>query len=220
LNNVKQIGLGTLMYLGDSQEIYPGAASANTYGPHLEDWIYWRVAPNVPTVNGVVMTLEKSTVIRLLGTGATTNIFRCPTDQDNKDRIAQAQAGDGPYLYSYEITSLHLDAANNNHGFTTIIELNNTTHLFKSSQVRTPAQKIMVVEPTGSLNAKDAPPIQGSSTWVTQSGRWEPLTAGNALHNYLTVRHSGRSDATFADGHVEAITQLYATNSVYFDPTQ
>jgi prepilin-type N-terminal cleavage/methylation domain-containing protein/prepilin-type processing-associated H-X9-DG protein len=222
INNVKQLALGTIIYLGDCQDIYPGAASANTYGPHLEDWIYWRVAPNVPTVNGVVMTLEKSTLIRLLGTGASTNIFRCPADVDNKDRIAQAQAGDGPYFYSYEMTSLHLDSNNQNHGFTTIIELNGTSHLFKSSQVRTPAKKIMVVEPTGSLNNKDEPPIQiqMGSTWVTQSGRWEPLTGGGALHNFLTVRHNKRSDAAFADGHAEAVSQEYATNSIYFDPTQ
>src|ERR1700723_592426 len=55
LNNAKQISLGMLIYIGDSSDVYAGAASGNTYGPHLEDWIYWRIS--TPTVNGVVMTL-------------------------------------------------------------------------------------------------------------------------------------------------------------------
>src|SRR5258706_5102429 len=182
LNNIKQLGLGMSIYIVDSSDVYAGAASANTYGPHLEDWIYWRVAPNTPTINGVLMTLDKSTLIRVLGTGASTNIFRCPMDRNDSDRIAQAQAGDGPYLYSYEFTSLHLDGNNANHGFTTILELNGTPHNFKSAQARNPAKKMMVVEPTGSLNPNDEPPIQiqMGSSWGTQSGRWEPLTAGGA----------------------------------------
>src|SRR2546430_1270957 len=57
LNNVKQLALGMSIYIVDSNDVYAGAGSANTYGPHLEDWIYWRVGANTPTVNGVLMTL-------------------------------------------------------------------------------------------------------------------------------------------------------------------
>jgi prepilin-type N-terminal cleavage/methylation domain-containing protein/prepilin-type processing-associated H-X9-DG protein len=221
LNNTKQLALGMAIYLVDSGDIYAGAASANTYGYHLEDWIYWRVPPVTYTPGNVLMTLDKSTLIRVLGTGGSTNLFRCPTDRDDRDRITYAQQPDGPYFYSYEITSLHLDSNNRNHGFTTIVELNGTSHLFKSSQVKNASKKIMVVEPTASLNPNDEPPIQRQmgSTWVVQCGRWEPLTGSGGLHNFLTVRHNKKSDAGFADGHAEAISQDYATNSIYFDPT-
>src|SRR5881628_3218106 len=67
INNVKQLTLGMSLYVVDSGDVYAGAASANTYGPHLEDWIYWRTGVFTPTVNGVFMTLEKSPVIRVLG---------------------------------------------------------------------------------------------------------------------------------------------------------
>src|ERR1039457_4726664 len=43
ISNVKQLGLGMLMYIGDSSDVYAGAASADTYRFHPEDWIYWRV---------------------------------------------------------------------------------------------------------------------------------------------------------------------------------
>jgi prepilin-type N-terminal cleavage/methylation domain-containing protein/prepilin-type processing-associated H-X9-DG protein len=224
VNNVKQLGLGMLMYLGDSGDVYAGAASANTYGFHQEDWIYWRVGPlnnfTPPMPDGSPATLNKSTLIRLLGTGASTNIFRCPMDQNDKDRsdprYSQA-AGQGPYYYSYEFTSYNINNGANA-GFTTIIDNANKVYLFKSTQVRSPSSKMMAVEPVASINANDAPAID--TTWVVQCGRWQPFNTGvTAVNNFLTVRHSKKSDACFADGHVEAVGQNYATNPMYSNPT-
>src|SRR6478735_3654334 len=122
INSIKQLGLGMVLYLGDNNDIYAGAGSNGTYGPHLEDWIYWRTAPNIPTVGGVLMTLDKSPVIRMLGTGASTNLFRCPTDQNDKDRVTYAQNA-LPYYYSYEFTSYNVDTANTvSPGILTIID--------------------------------------------------------------------------------------------------
>ncbi len=220
-NNTKQLGLGMMLYIGDSQDTYAGAGSANTYGPHLEDWIYWRTGANMQTINGTLMTLDKSPLIRLLGTGTSTNIFRCPMDQNDKDRITYAQSGDGPYFYSYEITSYNVNAAGANLGFTTIIDTTGKAYYYKSSSVRNPSGKIMVVEPVASLTPNDEPAIESANgaNWVVQCGRWEPFgTSLTGLNNYLTIRHNKRSDATFADGHVEAISQQYATNIMYSEP--
>jgi prepilin-type N-terminal cleavage/methylation domain-containing protein/prepilin-type processing-associated H-X9-DG protein len=218
LNNARQVGLGMQLYIGDSSDIYAGAASGNAYGPHLEDWIYWRVPPYTPTINGVHMTLDKSPLIQMLSTGASTNIFRCPTDRIDTDRISLALSGDGPYFYSYEMTSYDLDSSDSNPGFTTIIQTSGVTHPFKTSEVRNPSGKILVAEPVATLSANDAPSCD--TTWVAQCGRWQPFnTTQTALNNYLTVRHNQKSDATFADGHGEAITQQYATNLLYSLPS-
>jgi prepilin-type N-terminal cleavage/methylation domain-containing protein len=110
INNVKQLGLGMILYVGDNNDVYPGAASANTYGPHLADWIYWRIPPATSLDGGgQPMPLNKSTLVTQLGTGGSTNIFRCPADRDDRWRVNPAfqQAGDGPYLYSYEMTSFN-----------------------------------------------------------------------------------------------------------------
>jgi prepilin-type processing-associated H-X9-DG protein len=79
---------------------------------------------------------------------------------------------------------------------------------------------MMAVEPVASIitGPIDAPPID--TTWVVQCGRWQPFNSGiTAVNNYLSIRHSKRSDAVFADGHVEAVGQNYATNQMYSNPT-
>jgi len=229
VNNVKELGLAMAIYVGDNNDVYAGAASANTYGPHLEDWIYWRVTP--PTVNGVLMTLDKSPLVKVLGTGGSTNMFLCPMDVDSSNpswRTQLEQPGDGPYLYSYEFTSYNLQGGTGpNPGFTTIINLAGQANIFKSSQVHNPASKMMAVEPVGEINPKDAPAIDmppvKATPWVTQCGRWEPFGSTAASYtaapaNYLSIRHAKKSDSCFADGHVEAVGQDKATNYVYSLP--
>ncbi len=221
INNTKQLGLAMVLYVGDNNDVYPGAASANTYGPHLEDWIYWRAGANMQTVNNVLMTLNKSTLVTQLGTGGSTNMFRCPMDRDDQDRINYAQAGDGPYLFSYEMVSFNVDNGAGS-GLTTIIDLSNNSYPFRSTAVRRPSTKLMVVEPVARLVPGDEPDIERAmgSTWVVQCGRFQPFnTAKTGLNNFLTVRHDKRSNSTFADGHAEAVGQNYATNIVYLDPT-
>jgi prepilin-type processing-associated H-X9-DG protein len=221
MNNVKELGLGMILYIGDSNDIYAGAASANTYGPHLEDWIYWRVGANTPTVNGILMTLDKSPLIKMLGTGSSTNIFRCPADQYDNDRVTYAQGGDGPYYYSYEFTSYNVTSAGTSPGFTTIIDTTGKGYYSKSTAVRNPSGKMMGVEPVAALKPFDEPPIESAqgNTWVAQCGRWQPFGTSppyTTANNFLTIRHSKKySDAVFADGHVEAVGQNYATNYIY-----
>ena len=208
------------LYIGDNNDVYAGAASANTYGPHLEDWIYWRTGTYTPNVNGVYMTLEKSPLLIVLGTAGKTNLFRCPLDRDDSDRTTYAQSGDGPYYYSYEFTSWDLNN-NYSHGFTAIIDHAGGAHYVKSSQVRNPVNKIMVAEPTASLKPNDESPTQQQmgSTWIVQCGRWEPYDkTGASLINFMSVRHNRKADVTFADGHTAVIPWQLSTNLLYVQP--
>jgi prepilin-type N-terminal cleavage/methylation domain-containing protein/prepilin-type processing-associated H-X9-DG protein len=222
INNTKQLALAMQIYIGDSSDVYAGAASANTYGFHKEDWIYWRAGANMPNLpDNTPATLNKSPMIAVLGTGGSTNTFRCPMDTYDADRTTYAQSGDGPYGYSYEFTSYNINNGANQ-GFTSIIDLNNNIYRFKSVQVRSPGTKMMVVEPVAALRPNDEPDIEraNGSTWVVQCGRWQPFNSGvTAVNNYLSIRHSKKSDAAFADGHVEAVGQNYATNQMYSNPT-
>lgn len=227
MNNVKELALGMAIYVGDNNDVYAVAASGNAYGFNVGDWIYWRVGaltPNLPGGAGPA-TLNKSPLVADLGTGGSTNLFRCPMDQNDADRVLDDQPADGPYYYSYEFTSYDVTSSGVSPGFTTIDD-NGKVYYSKSAAVHNPAGKIMTVEPVAMLTPNDEPQVEttsSKSSWVVQTGRWQPFGtdppyAAPNYDNFLSVRHGGRSDAAFGDGHVEAITQLYATNYIYSDP--
>jgi prepilin-type processing-associated H-X9-DG protein len=177
----------------------------------------------IRTVGGVLMTLDKSPLIRMLGTGASTNLFRCPADLIDKDRITYAQSSE-PYFYSYEFTSYNV-TGNTSPGLTTIIDNTGKAWYSKSTNVKNPSNKLMAVEPVAALMPGDEPPneIAQSKTWVVQCGRWEPFGSNppySTANNFLSVRHGKQvSDACFADGHVQAVGQDYALNYIYSLPT-
>src|SRR6202451_1741321 len=116
INNVKELTTGFLIYVNDNHDTEPsGAAGNSTYGPHLEDWIYWRTV-TVPTVNGVIMYSNLSPILQCIGGnigngGASPSILRCPADLDNSWRMGGGAAAENsnPYMFSYEMTSYNLN---------------------------------------------------------------------------------------------------------------
>ena len=230
LNNVKQLGLAFNMYIGDNNDIYPGSGSGNTYGFHKEDWIYWaqNPAPQVDAQNpAITLYLQNSPVLTLLGSVASTNIFRCPMDiidSAPNGRLGNFGAGSQGgliYSHSYEATSLNL-ANGQNLGFTTLIDKTApfTSHPFKSSQVRRGSDKIMIAEGAAVVGL-DAPPTD--TGWVVQTGRWQGLsgTPPTTPHNWLTKRHGGNKGANVAmgDGHAQYVPWQYGTTQDHVDAT-
>jgi prepilin-type N-terminal cleavage/methylation domain-containing protein/prepilin-type processing-associated H-X9-DG protein len=188
-SNLRQLAIGTLMYIDDNQDTFPGPGSRATYGFHPEDWIYWRTnAAKYPPV-------EKSPIVRDIGS-VSRDLFRCPLDLNDKER-AQIADGNGPYLYSYTMTSYDLEGAANP-GMTSIFS-GNRAYYFRMAGVRRPAGKIMLAEEQTAHAAGESyrPGDYGLS--IINDGRW--LASGDSI----TVRHEGKGDAAFADGHVEPV---------------
>jgi len=194
LNNLKQLGLGFMIYVGDYSDIMP-ADGSNSAGWHAEDWIYWRPAPSPP--------LSQSQVVAVLKTGASTNNFLCPADRAPFDPSRQ-------YFYSYTLNGQKnvqdgLGSSWNGPG--------NTWVPYKFARIRNPAAKIMLVEEPTKFAATEMPPCP--SPTLADDGRWEPPPGNNTL----TVRHRGRADVNFADGHALSVDYKFGTNTVNTDPT-
>ena len=205
LNNLKQLGLGMMMYLNDNSDVFPGPASRNTYGFHNEDWIYWR------TNTRAYPPVEKSPVARHIGS-VSSNTFRCPLDRDNSERRFQS-ADHGPYIYSYSMVSR--DLANGvNPGITSIFEGSVAApraYLFRMTALRSPSSKLMLVEEQVSHKRGESPDV-GGTTSIINDGRWVP--GGDKI----TVRHNKKGNTTYADGHVENILPRVAEDRRFSDP--
>ncbi|HXE41773.1 MAG TPA: prepilin-type N-terminal cleavage/methylation domain-containing protein, partial [Candidatus Baltobacteraceae bacterium] len=88
INNLKQLGLGMQMYLGDNDATMPGISSRR-YGFHGEDWIYWRTNTAYPQFN-------QSPILSAVP-GMQKPSLRCPLDKNDDDRIAYNYGDDdGP----------------------------------------------------------------------------------------------------------------------------
>jgi prepilin-type N-terminal cleavage/methylation domain-containing protein/prepilin-type processing-associated H-X9-DG protein len=225
LNNQKQLGLGMMLYLGDSGDQFPGSAS-KLGGFHTEDWIYWRQPGGIDATTGLkILPLAQSQIISQLRTGTATNIFRCPmADTLNADSFQPALSPPTfPYFYSYSFNNYNAgNAATSHHGMglNWIGSPPTDPVNFKSTMVHSSAMKIMLAEEPVSLNSQIDNP--GGSTATGQNlvddGYWAPNTTLGA-GNFLTKRHSGRANVAFADGHAEALPWGYCTNVNYIDPT-
>jgi len=198
LSNQKQLGLGLMMYLGENQDRFPGAASRNTFGYEPEDWIYWRTGAGYPPV-------AQSPIVTWTAV-ANSNLFRCPLDKDDSERIAENTDGQGPYFYSYTMTSI--DDGTVNHGITTVIDkTTHAPHQFKMGQVKNPALKIMVMEEQATHKPGEA---YDPNANVLNDGRYAPSAGGTG--DAPTVRHQKKCDVTFADGHVQAVLPAFGRN--------
>jgi prepilin-type N-terminal cleavage/methylation domain-containing protein/prepilin-type processing-associated H-X9-DG protein len=191
LNNMKQLGLGMLMYVDDNDGAFPGIASAGR-GFNKADWIYWR------TNTALYPPIEKSPILTQVA-GASRSLFRCPLDQSDVDRLAQLRTADGPYLYSYSFTGYGVGDYPNldpdgtlNLGMSSVFA-GDTAYIFKQNSVHNPVRKIMLAEEPA--NVSDNP----SGDNVINDGRWEPGV------DPLTNRHGGKANVVFADGHFDLV---------------
>jgi prepilin-type N-terminal cleavage/methylation domain-containing protein/prepilin-type processing-associated H-X9-DG protein len=195
INNEKQLGLGMQMYVQDNSDSYPGIASRR-YGFQREDWIYWRT-------NAMYPQFDQSPILTSIP-GLSKPSLRCPMDKDDTDRLAFNYGDDyGPYLFSYSFTGYGLDGDVQNVGLSTVVDTSGGTtniYVFKEGQEKNPSNKIMLAEEPGTLSTRDSE----DGGVVIQDGRWIPaqIKGMSFTPDPTTIRHSGRADMTFADGHV------------------
>ena len=215
LNNLKQLGLAFAMYLDDNQEVYPGVASRGAYNPMQEDWIFWNInrTGSGTFTKEIITDTRNSAIGRYIG-NFSTNLFRCPSDQDWD---ARRKLDANPYLYSYSMVSY---VAEKNHGPGSIFPIVAGTAPplpFKHTEIKLASQKMVLVDENG--DTKNGQPI-------IDDGRFVP--PGNVLgarHKYFrgskpqanAYFKSGRGSVLLADWHVETYTPDQAQQPKYYD---
>ena len=204
-NNMKQLTLGMMMYLDISNGVFPACASRNTYGFQVEDWIYWRL--NRPT-----HPIKDSLIVSQIGSGSnTTNLFRCPLDKDDRQRILETGppgSDPGPYMMSYSVTSLGL--INNLSGGMTSVKDANRWYPYKQAAIRNPAKKMMIAEEQTVIRGPESSDFNRN---ILNDGRYVP--GGSDV---LTSRHNKRANIGFADGHATSAPWRFGDDMNNCDP--
>ncbi len=172
-------------------------------GWHPEDWIWWHGDAAHP--------LSQSPVALLLKTGSATNIFRCPMDADNKGRIA---AGNN-YWYSYSVNGQ--STANDGIASSWNGTTGNGWLPFRLGTVHHPSNITIMLaeEPTAFTPNEFPPPYQGVPfAELIDDGRWEPGVGANTI----TMRHSGKGNVNFADGHAQTVDYQFGADPNNINP--
>jgi prepilin-type N-terminal cleavage/methylation domain-containing protein/prepilin-type processing-associated H-X9-DG protein len=215
LNQLKQLGLGMVVYIGDNKDNMPGPGG-NASGWKAEDWIYWR--NDGATQNGLQDYVQNSQIMNAIGK-VNTNLFKCPSQLT----IPNARY---PFSYSmnYTMAIKYTDA-----GVTPVV-----ITPFKSSQIRNPVNKFMFVEEPSDLTPTECPPAVAAAEQAggapgdfLDDGKWEaaPDDATPFHHNIITIRHkpngglTAGSNVTFADGHAQLTPWTGSTNDFYATAT-
>ncbi len=221
VSNQKQIGLAFMLYVGEYRDVFPGCAARQPTPPVEEDWIYWNWDDPRIAANSRRSDVNNGAIVPMIGRFVT-NLFRCPSDKDIAIRAVTPNGQPvGNYLYSYtanswfEGTGLTLNGIN--HGITSLIPGDpgyGNPLLFKSTMVRLPSAKLMMVEEHSYRNLPD-------------DGRWTPTTVKlvglahpppfTSLPSHISNRHSGKGTVTLADGHVETVKPSFGNMPEHFD---
>lgn len=191
VNNLKQLGLGFMIYKDDYVDVMPANAS-NGAGFHPEDWIWWRAANPV----------EQGPIAVLIRISKNTNIFRCPMDKDDSYRKASGT----PYNYSYSLNG------SGSKGLASYYS-GGVFQPARFGAIRNPVEKIMLAEEPTVDKGGEMPP--GSSAEI-DDGHWQPVPNGN---NTITTRHNKRGNVNFADGHAQTVDYKYAGMAEHSDPS-
>jgi prepilin-type N-terminal cleavage/methylation domain-containing protein len=185
MSNMKQIGNALMMYAGEHKQYLPRPASATTYGPLPDDFIFWQTGQGTDTVKGAKRDIDDSPLAKYLNaTGDKLQaLYRCPSDlfDDRPSTIAAV----GPYRYSYTMNR----SWDNVEPVPTPTPPRLTIPRPKLTQVRRSTEKVLIVE-------EQRP----------NDGRWEWNNidpSGSNKDDLLTDRHAKQSNILFHDMHVE-----------------
>lgn len=202
LSNLKQLGAAFLLYCDENEDVFPTGAAASALGAQPEDWIWWQVQTG-PSIRPAMRDGRGSAISPYLG-GYNSRHFRCPADKDALAREMTWKQNPSTELYTY---SYSLNAHSMEGMASYVSKDRSRIFLNKLSKVATPSHKIMLAEEKGG-------PSDGPGSAFIDDGRWQPLGYP------LTMRHEGKGNVTFADGHVETVPRAFADvdHPQHFDP--
>jgi prepilin-type N-terminal cleavage/methylation domain-containing protein len=142
LSNIRQLGVGILMYCNDNHGYFPTCAHTqiSIFQQMPCDWLWWQANRN----------LDDSAIAKYVGRGEQLKaVLHCPSDDPASHGPVPGamSSGQGPYLYSYSMNSALAE------------NIRGGPYDTKITRWRAPARKIMLTE--GGRNTRNQLGITG-----------------------------------------------------------
>jgi len=207
-SNLKQLSLGLVLYVSDSNDTFPSVAS-NDQGFHDSDWIYWQRTGDTTTEK-----FSQGMINQECKSGNLTNLYLCP--------VVQKTPANGPFssVSSYSMNGnitvtagfgtqwTGSSASGHNAG---------TASLFKMNAVRRGSEKIMFMEEANNTTpAEMVPAAKANNCGPGPDDGRADLTGTGFGNNVMSVRHAKKgSNVGFPDGHAALTPWQWSTNGYY-----
>jgi prepilin-type N-terminal cleavage/methylation domain-containing protein len=158
LSNVRQLSLAFMMYANENKGKLPHLTASRS-ARRVSDWVHWQIGRNI----------NESNVARYLNTGAgvSKDTLRCPSDNWQAHELLGNSPSDGPYPYSYAVSTFIMNNDVNNRS----VDL---------GRIKNASRKIFLAE-------EDERTIDDGH-WVNDGGP----NGTNTPSNYLAIRHDRR----------------------------
>ena len=192
-SNLRQIGLGFVMYATENGQWFP--FHADWTAEHPEDWIHWQAARDV----------RHSAVARYLG-DFKAELFRCPTDT----LAGRWRTITEPYLYSYTVNFRM--TSNNPHGPVRVTRVRNASDKI-----------LLIEEDSVSVDDANFHPHFVATIGENLIGTRHDRRRHDFWTWYARPLDSRpdkdeRGNVAFADGHVAYTPRQYAWDERHYDP--
>jgi prepilin-type N-terminal cleavage/methylation domain-containing protein len=190
LSNIRQLGIGILMYCSDNRGWFPTCAywdDGGAYKRYAEDWIHWQAN----------RSLDDSAIAKYVGRGDALKILlRCPADSfEGRKAAIGLEAREGPYLYSYSINEI------------TGINLRTGARRTKISHWHSPSRKILLTE---SLESDSTCPVWNYGCRLARR-HGKGVSRGN-FYSEPGWPMGINVSAAFMGGHAESVNDDSALN--------
>jgi hypothetical protein len=193
LSNIRELGVGILMYCNDNDGYFPTCAAADdgvAFMPYPEDWVHWQQDRDT----------NDSAIAKYVGRGEKLKrLLRCPSDSFDGRKPIRPAPGQSLYLYSYNL--------NDSVGLNTRGGWGRT----KINQWRSPSRKILLTEVAEHLSTSGAwagtPLTQRHGTGISRGGGTPGTPAGRRIGINVS--------AAFFDGHAESTDEDYARRFLF-----
>jgi prepilin-type N-terminal cleavage/methylation domain-containing protein len=191
LSNIRQLGIGILMYCNDNRGYFPTCAfwdDGTAYAPAPDDWIHWQANRN----------LDESAIAKYVGRGEVLrNLLRCPADSfDGRKPATGIRPGQGAYLYSYSMNERAARNAPNGGGIRTKLE-----------QWHSSSRKILLTE---MLESDSTCPVWNYGCRLARR-HGKGVSRGN-FYSEPGWPMGVNVSAEFMDGHAESVNDDFALN--------